>query len=169
MFALIGRADAAQSPVSPASRIVEYRALPIDLCVPLDRSAARALDGGRAQLLLRLQNQRFVRRYSPSFNVYLYDVDRRQRALVHTFAMQSDIASRENAALPVAQAFSIDLRDAKLAMRRAAPLCIALDMESEAASDHGQDHADGDPLSYHSQAKPSDRLRVSLSIRTLTP
>ena len=110
-----------------------------------------------------------MRRYSPSFNVYLYAAGQRQRTLVHTFAMQSDIASRENAAQPVAQTFSIDLRDTKLAMRNAAPLCIALDIERDAVSDLAQEHADGDTHSRHPQAKPTDRLRVSLSIRRLTP
>jgi hypothetical protein len=169
MFALIGHAGAAQNAVSTASRIVEYRALPIDLCVPLDRDTALALDTGRAQLLLRLQNQGFVRRYSPPFNVYLYDTGRRQRTLVHTFAMQSDIASRENAARPVAQTFSIDLHDAALAARKPAPLCIALELERDAAGDREQRQTTRDPGSQHAQAKPTDRLRISLSIRVPTP
>jgi hypothetical protein len=168
LFAFAGAAGAAQSGISPASRLVEYRALPIDLCVRLDRNAARALDSGRAQLLLRLQNQRFVRRYSPPFNVYLYDADRRQRKPVHTFAMQSDIASRENPALPVAQTFSIDLRDAALVTRRPAPLCIALELERDDAVDREQERAGAD-RPHHAQSKPTDRLRVSLSIRMLMP
>lgn len=166
---LAGHASAGQGRVAPASRLVEYRALPIDVCVPLDRKTAHALDSGRAQLLLRLQNQRFVRRYSPPFNVYLYDADRHQRIPVHTFSMQSDIASRANSALPIAQTFSIDLRGVQLATRKAGPLCIALELEREAESDRDQGQAEGAGHPHHPQAKPTDRLRVSLSIKLLTP
>jgi hypothetical protein len=164
-------AKAAQGVTVPASRFVEYRALPVDLCVPLDRKAARALSSGRAQLVLGLRNQRFVRRYSPPFSVYLYDAGRRRRERVHTFSMQSDIASRTNPAMPEEQLFSIDVRDApQFAESSVGLLCIALKLERETTeNDHDRHAADGAASQLHPQAKPSDRLHVRLMIRMPSP
>jgi hypothetical protein len=141
------------SPLPPSSALIEYRELPIDLCIPLDRKAAQALDGGRVRLLLRLQNRSFARRYSPPFGVAVYaDIARRQRRPEQLLSMQIDIASREDRSLPVAQTFPIDLTGLRLAARKPGPLCVSLRLDTDAEIAH---------------LRPQDRVSAALLIESM--